>query len=251
MDLDIAGKVALVTGGGRGIGYAICSALIREGATVALNDIDGDRATLAVKKLQEVRDGGASAFEADVADFAQVQAMVEQVRAQLGPIDILVNNAGAWVIKPFVETAPDDWAVDLDNNLRGVLHCTRAVLPDMISRRSGAIVSIASEAGRVGEYSCATYSAAKAGIIGFTKAVAKEVGRYGIRINCVAPSTTRTPQSEQWFGEEQLAKMARSYPLRRIGEPEDHASAVLFLASSRAGWVTGQTYGVNGGYAMP
>ena len=249
MDLGLAGKVALVTGGARGIGRAIAETLVAEGAVVALNDRDADGAERSAKELSGAG-GRALAVPADVTDPAAVAAMVAEAEEALGPIDVLVNNAGVWVTKPFVETTPADWARDVGVNLYGVIHCTHAVVGGMAERGGGAVVSVTSEAGRVGEARLVTYSAAKAGVVGFTKALAKEVGPAGVRVNCVALATTRTPLAEETFSEEAWGKMAKLYPLRRTGRPDDAARAVAFLASDAAAWVTGQTYGVNGGYAM-
>ncbi|MBW0091564.1 SDR family oxidoreductase [Pseudonocardia sp. KRD-184] len=250
MDLGLDGRTALVTGGGRGIGYAISALLLAEGAKVAVADIDAEGAQEAAAKLGAAG-GTVVAITGDVSDHASSVAMVAEAERTIGPLDVLVNNAGMWIVKPFTETGPQDWAREFGVNTHGVLNMTHAALPGMIERRRGSVVTITSEAGRVGEPRTAVYSAAKAAVIGFSKALAKEVGRHGVRVNCVALGTTRTPQAEASFAPELWDRIAKAYPLGRTGEPEDAAAAVAFLAGDCASWVTGQTYGVNGGYAMP
>lgn len=250
MELGIKGKVALVTGGARGIGLAICEALAAEGAAVAVNDLNAEAAERAAAGLRE-RGAKAVAAPGDVTDYAATVAMTQSVERALGPIDILVNNAGLWIIKPFVESTPADWAREVNLNLYGVIHASHAVVAGMTARGSGVIISITSEAARVGEPRLAVYSGAKAGVIGFTKGLAKELARAGVRVNAIAMGTTRTPQAEATFKPEHWGKIVKAYPLGRTGEPSDAADAVLFLASARSSWVTGQTLGVNGGYAMP
>jgi 2-hydroxycyclohexanecarboxyl-CoA dehydrogenase len=252
MDVGIAGKVALVTGAARGIGRAIAEALLREGASVALNDVRAAELRASLESLARQipsASEAAIAIPGDITSIDDVERFVDQSERQLGPIEILVNNAGTWTLKSFVESRPADWASDLDVNLYGVINCTWAVTKRMVTRESGCVISITSDAGRVGEPKLSTYSAAKAGVIGLTRALAKELGPAGIRINCIALATTRTPRSQETFSDDEFEKMVRFYPLRRLGEPWDAAGAVLFLASDQASWVTGETLAVNGGYA--
>lgn len=250
MDLGLDGRTVLVTGGARGIGYAIGALLLAEGAKVAVADIDADGAREAADKLGAAG-GTVVALGGDVSDPAAAATLVADAERAIGPLDVLVNNAGLWIVKPFTDTGPQDWAREFAVNTYGVLNMTHAALPGMIERRWGSIVTITSEAGRVGEPRTAVYSAAKAAVIGFSKALAKEVGRHGVRVNCVALGTTRTPQAEASFAPELWDRIVKAYPLGRTGLPDDAAAAVAFLAGDRASWVTGQTYGVNGGYAMP
>jgi 3-oxoacyl-[acyl-carrier protein] reductase len=250
MDLDLGGRSALVTGGARGIGFAICELLAGEGARVVIADIDPEGAGTAAAKLTAAG-GIAFAVAGDVSDHAAAREMVTAAEAVAGPLDVLVNNAGVWFVKKFVESDPATWATEFGVNTHGVLNMCHAALPGMLERRRGAIVSVTSEAGRVGEPRTAVYSAAKAAVIGFTRAVAKEVAPGGVRVNCVALGTIRTPGTEASFAPHLWPRIAEGYPLGRTGDPGDAAAAVAFLASDRSGWVTGQTYGVNGGYTMP
>jgi 2-hydroxycyclohexanecarboxyl-CoA dehydrogenase len=194
----------------------------------------------------------AEAFEVDVADPEAVQAMVTHVEAAVGAPDVLVNAAGWDRITRFVESEPDFWEQVLDINLRGPIAVCHAVLPGMIERGAGAIVNLASDAGRVGSSGEVVYSAAKGGVIAFSKALAREVARHKIRVNCVAPGPTDTPFL-QIFGpdsEKILDGMVRQTPLRKLATPDDIAAAVAFLASDDAGHITGQTLSVSGGLTM-
>lgn len=273
MDLGLSGKVALVTGGGRNVGRAVCLRLAAEGARVVVNDYFGGRAEAVA---QEIRAAGGTALgvEADITRPELVEQMVERARRELGSVDVLVNNAGIpasgreearrpgegrrsnWV--NFHESSPDLWKKTIDLNVYGTMYCTRTVLPAMVERRSGKIVSVMSEAGRVGEAKLAAYSAAKASILGFSKAVAREVGRYGVNVNVVAlgaidPDPTpyaERPEERRAF----LDKIFKAYPigqgLQRLARPDDIADAIAFLASDRAAYVTGQCLGLSGGFAM-
>jgi NAD(P)-dependent dehydrogenase (short-subunit alcohol dehydrogenase family) len=252
--LDLDGKRALVTGAGQGVGSAIVSLLAAAGANVAINDIVPARAEEQASRIRA--DGGlAVAAPFDVTDFDAVTSGVDGI----GDVDILVNNAGnaggdAWpAMAPFVETTPDDWQAFLAVNLHGVMHCIRAVLPSMIRSGWGRIVTVISDAARVGEPMLAAYAAAKAGAAGLTRSVAAEVGRYGVTANNVALGTVRTERSEEfWAGADDstVAARLRGYAIRRPGEPADAAALVGFLVSPSASWITGQTIPVNGGYSM-
>lgn len=185
----------------------------------------------------------------DVTDWTSVRQAVDEV----GPVDILVNNAGnagseSWRLLPFHETEPDQWDRYLDVNLYGVMHCTRAVLPGMITCPEGRIITIVSDAGRTGEATLAPYAAAKAGAAGFCPSIAREVGQYGITVNCVAMGTMLPPGADP--DSEQMKKNLNRYVIRRRGQPEDAAGIVTYLASPDASWITGQTYPVNGGYSF-
>jgi NAD(P)-dependent dehydrogenase (short-subunit alcohol dehydrogenase family) len=246
--IDLGGKVALITGAGRGIGRETAHLAAAAGGRVAVVDLAGDSAKAVVAEIEK-QGGQAVAVSADVTKPVETARMVEETLRAFGRLDILVNNAARWTVKPFKELTPQDYDTDIGIALLGTLHSTRAALDALIRQGSGRIVNVVSDAGRVGEPFLTVYSAAKAGVIGFTKALAKELGRYNITVNAVAPGTTRTPGSRDFIegaGEEKLVK---AYPLRRLGEPRDVAGAILFFASDLAGYVTGQVLSVSGGYS--
>ena len=244
--IDLTGRRALVTGAGRGVGRTIAVSLAAAGASVVVNDI-GEAASQVV---DEIRSLGGSA-ETSLFDVCDWDGVVDAVSA-LEPLDILVNNAGnagvgRFTLTAFVDTAPEDWEAFLRVNLYGVMHCARAVLPTMIDRGWGRIVTIISESGRSGEAYLVPYSAAKAGAAGLGRSLAREVARHGITVNSVALGTIAVASMTD---EDRIAKLVRNYPIRRRGEPEDAAGLIVYLASELASWVTGQTIPVNGGYSM-
>ena len=249
--IHVRDRVAIVSGGGQGIGRAICLALAREGADIAVADINEESAVHVAQEIESLSQR-ALPLKADVADLDEAIGMVKQTIDQLGKVDILINNAAVMGLTGnFWEMPPEYWEGSVRGCLFTVFNCTRAVLPAMIERRYGRIVSLASDAGKTGEPRSAPYSAAKAGVIGFTKAVAKEVAQFGITVNCVSPSMTKTPSTMRNLTPELEEKIVRrSYPLGRLGLPQDQATAILFLASDAASWITGQAYSVNGGYLM-
>ncbi len=244
------GRVALVTGGASGIGAATARRLAAEGARIAIGDVNEQGARAVAGEL----DG--FGCKLDVTDTGSVRAAVDAIEERLGPIDVLINNAGTDLFSYFVNTDEGMWDFVLGVNLRGVLAVTHAVLPGMQERRSGAIVNVASEAGRVGSQGSSIYSAAKAGVIGFTKAIARESARYRVRCNAVAPGPIETPllnAAPKLLGElgERLKQgMVNQTVMRRSGEPEEVAAAIAFLASEDASYVTGQTLNVSGGLSM-
>jgi 2-hydroxycyclohexanecarboxyl-CoA dehydrogenase len=247
--LQLADRTALVTGGASGIGAATARRLAAEGARVAVTDLNLEGANAIA---DEVRGG---AYELDVRSEDSIRAAVEAASADLGPIEVLVNNAGYDEWGWFTQTDPALWDRVLAVNLRGVIAVTHAVLPGMQERRRGRIVNTASEAGRVGSSGSAIYSAAKAGVIGFTKAIAIENGRYGITSNAVAPGPIETPllmaapEALGDVGKRIVETMVGSTNLRRLGQPEEVAAAIAFLASDDASYITGQALGVSGGLA--
>jgi 2-hydroxycyclohexanecarboxyl-CoA dehydrogenase len=246
------GDVAVVTGGASGIGRAIVLALAREGARVAILDLNGDGAAAVAGEIGAAG-GEAHAWRLDISDAARVDAVVGEVRARWGTVHVLVNCAGWDRPMPFVETTPEFWDRILAVNLKGPMACTRAALRHMIKQGSGKIVSIASDAGRVGSTGEAVYSAAKGGLIALTKTVAREVARHRINVNCVCPGPSDTPLFQQEFAaaSPKLAEsLKRVIPWGRLGVPDDVAPAVVFLASDEAGFITGQTLSVSGGLTM-
>ncbi len=258
MDLGLKGKTAIVTGGASNIGRAISITLAREGANVVIADIDQSQAEKVVETIAASGDR-AIAIKTDVTNYDQVEAMVKKVLDQFNKIDILVNNLGWDKLMLFIETTPDFWDKVININYKAMLHCCRIVLPHMIERNGGAIISIASDAGRMGEFREAVYGGCKAAQIALSKTLAREVGRYGIRVNAICPGVTFGTADE--IGEysmftgraldpEQAEKMVKAYPLRRLGKPQDTADAVAFLASDAASFITGQTLSVSGGYTM-
>ncbi len=249
ISIDLGGRSAIVTGGGRGIGRETALLLARAGASLTVADLDKASASAVA---EEARALGVHAIGVgtDVTNWDDVQRMAQLALSAHQHVDILVNNAGRWTIKLFKDFPVENFDDDIRVTLYGTLYCTRAVLDGMITQRHGRIVNLISDAGRIGEPYLTVYSAAKAGVAGFTKALAKEVGRHNITVNGVAPGTTHTPGAEEFIstagGEE---KLARAYPLRRLGQPLDIAGAILFLASDLASYMTGQIFSVSGGYS--
>jgi NAD(P)-dependent dehydrogenase (short-subunit alcohol dehydrogenase family) len=262
MDMGISGRVAMVTGAGRGIGAEITRTLAAEGVKVAVNDLFTDRAEEAAEAIRTAG-GEAMGVAFDVADYAAVAGGVGEVVAKFGAVDILVNNAGIPAVASeasvpsadtfFASSSRAQWDRTMSLITYGVMNCSRAVIEGMMERRWGRIVNVISDAARVGEPRLVAYSMAKAGVVGFTKALAKEAGRHCVNVNCVSPATTVTDATREWI-EEQGEQIMRSYPLARglgrLGQPSDIANAVAFLASQRAEWITGQVLSVNGGYSM-
>jgi 2-hydroxycyclohexanecarboxyl-CoA dehydrogenase len=248
--MRLEGKIALVTGGASGIGAATARRLAAEGAHVTVADLDFDGARAVAGEI----DGAAVAM--DVADADSVRAGVEEAESTGGPISVLVNNAGTDRFAFFVNTDPELWDFVLGVNLRGTIAVTHAVLAGMQERGGGAIVNVASEAGRVGSQGSAVYSAAKGGVIAFTRAIARESGRFGVRVNAVAPGPIETPllnAAAEVYGEigARLKQgMIDATLLRRSGQPEEVAATIAFLASDDASYVTGQTVNVSGGLSM-
>ncbi len=263
MELGLAGKTVIVTGGGSNIGRAIALGFAREGSNVVIGDIDEGQALKVASEAEASKAGGrAIVVRTDVVDPEGVKALVERAAGEFGQIHVLVNNVG-WVLdRLFLEQDREEWQRVVDINLWSVINCVQAVLPHMVEHGYGHIVSIGSEAGRMGEYREAVYGACKAGTIGLSKSLAREVGRYGITLNVVCPALT-VPESDEEFGERSMWKVgaaafgpearekaSQRYALRRLGSAEEVANAVLFLASDAASFITGQTLSVSGGYTM-
>lgn len=246
-------KVALVTGGGRGIGRAICLRLAEEGARVAVVDILMAEAEQVAADITK-NGGQAITIKTDVTNLDEVRACVQQVTDTWGRVDVLVNNAGWDKLEPFVESKPETWEKVIAINLKGPIGFCHAVVPQMIARQSGKIISISSDAGRVGSTGESVYSGCKAGIIGFSKTLARELARAKVNVNVVCPGPTETPLLKGITGGEKGAKvidaMTRAVPFRRLGQPEEIAAAVAFFASPDADFVTGQVLSVSGGLTM-
>ena len=242
------GKIAIVTGAGAGIGRAIATKLAAEAATVVVTDIDGVSADATAAALG----GAAIGLVTDVTSRASVREMVGRVQERFGRIDILVNNAGWDKAAPFVDSDPADWDRVIQINLYGVLNTSKEILPIMVAQGSGRVVNIGSDAGRVGSSGEAVYSAAKGGVIAFTKTIAREMARHKINANCVCPGPTDTALFASMGGDNPKLRdgLIRAIPFRRLGRPEDLADAVAFLASDDAAFITGQTVSVSGGLTM-
>jgi 3-oxoacyl-[acyl-carrier protein] reductase len=250
--MEFSGKRALVTGGSRGIGAEICRTLARMGADVAVNyveDPEGRNRREAEQVAAEVSALGVrtGVFEADVSDFGRVERMVQAVRDRLSGVDILVNNAAILRDKTLKKMSPDEWSAVIEVNLTGVFNVTRQVVEEMIERRWGRIVNLSSVSGVAGFFGQTNYSAAKAGVIGFTKALSREVASKGVTVNAVAPGITETEMAAQ-IPEEVRAEFLRQIPMGRFARPSEIADVVAFLASDRAAYITGQTIQVNGGW---
>lgn len=250
----MSSRTAFVTGGGGGIGRAVALELSSNGLAVAVADLDARSADAAAADVQE-RGGTALGLALDVTSGDSVNAAIGAAESGLGAIDVLVNCAGWDRLLPFVETDEDFWRRVIEINYVGCLRTTRAVLGGMTERGWGRIVNIGSDAGRVGSSLEAVYAGAKGAVIAFTKTIAREVARSGVTANTVCPGPTRTPMLEsvaegQGNAGEVIAAMARAVPMKRLGEPEDVAAAVAFLASEAAAYVTGQTLSVSGGLTM-
>ena len=242
-------QVALITGASRGIGAAIARSLAPAGYRVAINYCQSEEKALALRDELIAQGADAMAVQADVSDFDAVQAMVGQVLARWRRIDVLVNNAAIAQQKLFTDISPLEWRRMFQVNVDGAYNCLQAVLPGMISRKSGAVVNLSSMWGQVGASCEVHYSAAKAALIGLTRALAKELGPSGIRVNCVAPGVILTDMNAA-LGEETLEALREETPLEALGRPEDVARAVRFLAGPESGFVTGQVLGVNGGFII-
>ena len=247
--MDFTGKVAIVTGSGRGIGKAIAVKLAENGATLVINDV-GDSAP-AEQTVSEIKNLNrqALAIMADVSSSTDVSKMMETAVAAYGKVDILVNNAGITRDQLTMKMTDEEWDKVLAIDLKSVFLCTRAVLRPMLKQRSGRIISMSSVVGIIGNAGQANYAAAKAGIIGFTKTIAKEVASRGITVNAVAPGFIDTPMT-QVLPEERKQALMNNIPLGYLGTPRDIAETVAFLASEEARYITGQVISVDGGISL-
>ena len=247
----LKGKVAIVSGAAQGIGRAIAMRLAEEGARVAIADIND---TVAAATAEEIRAAGgqALAVHLDVTSLDGAIAAADTVERELGPIDILVNNAGWDKVEPFVDNSVETWDRVIAINFRGPLNCCKAVVPRMQARGHGKIVTISSDAGRVGSMGEAVYAGCKAGLIGFSKTLARELARNNINVNVVCPGPTETAllKSAMAGGPKCSRPMAKTIPMRRLGQPQDLAGAVAFFVSADADYATGQVISISGGLTM-
>jgi 3-oxoacyl-[acyl-carrier protein] reductase len=246
--LKLAGKVALVTGGAQGIGKAVALLLARNGADIVVSDINLEKAEETAKEVQALG-RKALATKVDVAAFGDVEKMVEAILTQFGKVDILVNNAGIARDKLILRMTEEDWDAVLNINLKGTFNCTKAVVRHMSKQKSGKIVNIASVVGEMGNAGQGNYAASKAGVIGFTKTIAREFAQRGINVNAIAPGYIETPMTDA-LPDKVKEELKRLIPMDRLGKPEDVAEAVLFLVSESANYITGQVLNVNGGIYM-
>lgn len=257
--LDLKERVALVTGAGQGVGRQAALHLAAHNAGgVIVNDYVKERAEAVAEEIRQAG-GRAMPYRCDITKLDDVKAMVAAGAEAFGSVDILVNNAGnsgaeptADARKPFWETGTNDWNTFINVNFYGVINCTSAVVPGMIDRKRGRIVTVISDAGRWGDAGLEIYAGAKAGAAGFMRACARGLGRHNIAANCVAIAMTATPAIRNRLEGDQdlLKRMLSNYVIRRVGEPDDIANMILFLSSDAASWITGQTYPVNGGFTF-
>ena len=263
MELGLKGKNVIITGGGSNIGRAIVHALASEGSNITIAELAPDQGEKVAAEVAAMNTGSrVKVIPTNVTDNQQVESMAAQSIAEFGSIDVLVNNVGWTVDRLFLDKPRDEYEKEVQVNLWGAINCIHAVLPHMIEKQSGAVVSLSSDAGRMGEYREAVYSACKAGVIALSKAIARETGRYGLRLNVVCPGLIVPPRDESissesmWnqmrdiFTDDVLERVERNYILRRMGTAGEIANAVVFLASDAASFITGQTLSVSGGYTM-
>ena len=249
MNLGLEGKVALITGGGSDVGRAIAAALAYDGAAVAVNYLSSEAA--ATRVVDEIRTAGgrAAAYRADIAEYAEVESMIERVVAELGAIDVLVNNAGYLEQKFFLDTKPDEWKRQIDVCFTGVMNCCHVAARRMVARNGGRIVNLVGDSARLGQPRLGVSASARGGVLSLTKTLAKELGRANVTVNTVALGWIETGHVDPAWLEKNREKILASYPIRRLGRPTDIAPLVAFLASEHAAWITGQTISVSGGYA--
>lgn len=247
--MQLKDNVAIVTGASRGIGLAIARTLASEGADVAVVDILAEAAEEAAAKLTADFGVKAKAWKTDISDFEATERMVKEVIEEFGQVTILVNNAGITKDALILRMKEEQWDAVLSVNLKGAFNCMRHVAGAMLRNRKGSIINIASVSGQMGNSGQSNYSASKAGMIGVTKTVARELAAKGVRVNAVAPGYIQTEMTDQ-IPEKQQAELKKIIPMKRLGAPEDIAKATLFLASDASSYITGQVLAVNGGMYM-
>lgn len=249
MDMQLKDRVALVTGGTRDVGREISLSLAAEGAAVAVHHRESpDEADAVVAEIRKAG-GKATAYQADLADHAAVQRLIRSVVADFGGLNILVNNAGLAIRKPFKETTPQDWQAQVGANLMGAIHLCHEAATHLEKGGNGRIIAIVGDSSRVGESGLSIVAAARAGVIGLIKSLARELGRSGVTANTLALGMVETGHDPEWLAANR-DKLVRLYPVRRLGQPDDIAPTVTLLASPRSGWITGQVISISGGYSM-
>jgi len=256
MELGLKGKVAIVTGGGQGIGRIIVHTLAKEGVRAVIADINTEAGNKVVKEVKDL--GGEAVFlKTDVSKLEDTEKLSTIILERFGRIDILIHNAALFSVKPFMDTPVEKWKDIIGVSQIGAFNCCKSVLKPMIEQKNGRIIFIGSDAGRIGDPYQPIYASGKGGIISFAKSIAQDVGPKGITVNVVCPALVETEENkkilEQMYGladEKRAQKLYSAYPMRRLGKPEDIAYLVVFLCSDRAGFITGQTISVNGGYCM-
>jgi 3-oxoacyl-[acyl-carrier protein] reductase len=249
MNMGLNGKVALVTGAARDVGREIALNLAAEGAAVGVNYRGSkDEAEMVVKEITNMG-GRATAYGADVSDFEAVKAMVGAIVTDFGGLDIIVNNAGLALRNRFVDTKPEEWKKQIDVCLYGAIHVAQAAAPHLEKSGSGRLIALVGDSSRVGESGLAIVAAARAGVIGLMKSIARELGRSGVTANTISLGLVETAHDRAWV-EANRDKLIKFYPLRRLGQPEDIAPMVALLASPHGGWITGQVISISGGFSM-
>jgi 3-oxoacyl-[acyl-carrier protein] reductase len=249
MDLNLKGRVALVTGGANGVGREIALALAAEGAAVAVNYRSSAEDARKVVAEIESKGGKAIAIGADVADHGAVKDMVSKVANDLGPPAILINNAGLALRQRFVDTTPEDWKRQIDTCLYGAIYTAHAAARHLEASGHGRIVSLIGDSSRVGESGLSIVAAARAGVVGLMKSLAREMGRSGVTANAVSLGLVETAHDKAWV-DANREKLVKFYPTRRLGQPADIAPTVALLASDHGGWITGQVISISGGFSM-
>jgi 3-oxoacyl-[acyl-carrier protein] reductase len=247
--MRLQNRVAVITGGAQGIGRAICLGMAREGAKIVVADLQADKANTVVTEIQ-VLGAEAIAIEVNVANEMSVKRLADRTFERFGRIDILVNDAGVYLKAPVVNKSEEDWERTINVNLGGNFLCVRAFVPAMREQKSGRIISIASSIAHTGGREFADYAASKAAIIGFVKALARELGPESITVNAICPGSANTDMPRQHRTEEETMARLRSTPLGHVLEPDDIAGPILFLASDAAAYITGQVYNINCGTVM-
>jgi NAD(P)-dependent dehydrogenase (short-subunit alcohol dehydrogenase family) len=249
MDLQLKGKIALVTGAARGVGREIVESLAREGASVAINYRNSGQDAESLAAAIVAKGGKAKAYQADVADFAAVTAMVDVIVKDFGGLNILINNAGIAKRQRFVESKPADWHTQIDACLYGAIHCCHAAAPHLDAAKNGRIISLIGDSSRIGESGLSIVAAARAGVVALMKSLAREFGRSGTTANTVSLGLVETEHDKDWV-EANREKLVKLYPLRRLGMSDDIAPMVTLLASPHSGWITGQVLSISGGFCM-
>ena len=250
MDLNLKNRIALITGGASGIGAKTAEFFVQEGCKVFLADIRQEQMGKGIDLLRKMGgevDGG----HCDVSDEKMVSRMVDQAIERFGTVDFLINSAGIGVgLKSLEAAASSEWQRTLEVNLIGTIHSCKAIMPILRQKKAGRIVNISSEAGVSGERGLEIYAASKGGVIALTKSLARELGRYKVTVNAVAPAFVHSPLTASLITPEIEEKWLKMYQIKRLGEPQDIASMIVFLCSERCSWITGQTISINGGFSM-